>query len=72
MPDGRAGGDDDGYLTGRGQAWFAFAMTFGLMLFDYIDRQMIVYLNRTSSLELAICRLSVVRQRKRRSSSRQR
>ncbi len=35
-------GDD--YLTGRGQAWFAFAMTFGLMLFDYIDRQVIVSL----------------------------
>ena len=44
MPDDRGGGDDDGYLTGRGQAWFAFAMTFGLMLFDYIDRQMIVSL----------------------------
>ncbi len=35
---------DDGYLTTRGQAWFAFAMTFGLMLFDYIDRQVIVSL----------------------------
>ncbi|HJV97339.1 MAG TPA: MFS transporter [Albitalea sp.] len=35
---------DDGYLVGRGQAWFAFAMTFGLMLFDYIDRQVIVSL----------------------------
>ncbi len=31
-----------GYLIGRGQAWFAFAMTFALMLFDYIDRQVIV------------------------------
>jgi predicted MFS family arabinose efflux permease len=44
MPDGRGGGDNDGYLTSRGQAWFAFAMTFALMLFDYIDRQMIVSL----------------------------
>ena len=34
----------DGYLIGKGQAWFAFAMTFGLMLFDYIDRQVIVSL----------------------------
>jgi MFS family permease len=34
----------DGYLHGRGTAWFAFAMTFGLMLFDYIDRQVIVSL----------------------------
>jgi MFS family permease len=32
------------YLVGRRQAWFAFAMTFGLMLFDYIDRQVIVSL----------------------------
>jgi MFS transporter, Spinster family, sphingosine-1-phosphate transporter len=34
----------DGYLLGRGEAWFAFAMTIGLMLFDYIDRQVIVSL----------------------------
>jgi len=34
----------DGYLIGKGQAWFAFAMTFGLMLFDYVDRQVIVSL----------------------------
>ncbi|MDM0052894.1 MFS transporter [Variovorax sp. J22R115] len=34
----------DDYLTSRRQAWFAFAMTFGLMLFDYIDRQVIVSL----------------------------
>ncbi len=34
----------DRYLAGRGQAWFAFAMTFALMLFDYIDRQVIVSL----------------------------
>ncbi len=36
-------GSDD-YLVGRPQAWFAFAMTFALMLFDYIDRQVIVSL----------------------------
>ena len=34
----------DGYLIGKKHAWFAFAMTFGLMLFDYIDRQVIVSL----------------------------
>ena len=34
----------DGYLIPKAQAWFAFAMTFGLMLFDYIDRQVIVSL----------------------------
>lgn len=34
----------DDYLGGRGRAWFAFAMTFGLMLFDYIDRQIVVSL----------------------------
>ncbi len=34
----------DEYLHGRGPAWFAFAMTVGLMLFDYIDRQVIVSL----------------------------
>ena len=38
-----AGGPDD-YLVTRSQAWFAFAMTFALMLFDYIDRQVIVSL----------------------------
>ncbi|KWR91989.1 MFS transporter [Cupriavidus sp. IDO] len=36
-------GEDD-YLVSRKQAWFAFAMTFALMLFDYIDRQVIVSL----------------------------
>ena len=35
---------NDGYLFGPRQAWFAFAMTIGLMLFDYIDRQVIVSL----------------------------
>ena len=34
----------DHYITGKGAAWFAFAMTFVLMLFDYIDRQVIVSL----------------------------
>lgn len=34
----------DGYLFSAGTAWFAFAMTIGLMLFDYIDRQVIVSL----------------------------
>lgn len=34
----------DEYLTGRGPAWFAFVMTIGLMLVDYVDRQVIVSL----------------------------
>lgn len=34
----------DGYLFGRGPAWFAFAMTLGLMVFDYVDRQIVVSL----------------------------
>ncbi|MBV8501346.1 MAG: MFS transporter [Paucibacter sp.] len=34
----------DRYLVPPLQAWFAFAMTFALMLFDYIDRQVIVSL----------------------------
>jgi MFS family permease len=34
----------DDYLVGRGHAWFAFVMTVGLMMFDYIDRQVIVSL----------------------------
>jgi MFS family permease len=29
------------YLYGRGPAWFAYSMTVGLMIFDYIDRQII-------------------------------
>ncbi len=32
----------DGYLFSRGAAWFAFTMTIGLMVFDYVDRQIIV------------------------------
>lgn len=39
---GQAGAD--GYLIGPRQAWFAFGMTAALMLFDYIDRQVIVSL----------------------------
>jgi len=35
---------DNGYLTSRPQVWFAFAMTFALMFFDFIDRQVIVSL----------------------------
>jgi MFS transporter, Spinster family, sphingosine-1-phosphate transporter len=31
----------NGYLFGRSQAWFAYLMTIGLMVFDYIDRQII-------------------------------
>jgi len=34
----------DSYLFGQRQAWFAFAMTVGLMMVDYIDRQIIVSL----------------------------
>jgi predicted MFS family arabinose efflux permease len=32
------------YVLGRRQAWFAFAMTIGLMMVDYLDRQVIVSL----------------------------
>ncbi|HYX04130.1 MAG TPA: MFS transporter [Reyranella sp.] len=32
----------DTYLFGRGTAWFAYAMTIALMIFDYVDRQVIV------------------------------
>ena len=35
---------DDNYLVSRGAAWFAYAMTLGLMIMDYIDRQVIVSL----------------------------
>ena len=34
----------DCYLVNRRAAWFAFAMTLALMVFDYIDRQVIVSL----------------------------
>src|SRR3982750_759516 len=36
--------DADSYLFGPRQAWFAFAMTIGLMMVDYIDRQIVVSL----------------------------
>jgi predicted MFS family arabinose efflux permease len=39
-----AAGAADGYRFGRGQAWFAFAMTIALMMVDYLDRQVIVSL----------------------------
>jgi predicted MFS family arabinose efflux permease len=42
--DGPEAGNNDDYLTSRRQAWFAFAMTFALMFFDFIDRQVIVSL----------------------------
>lgn len=42
--DNAASDGNDNYLIGKPQAWFAFAMTFALMLFDYIDRQVIVSL----------------------------
>src|SRR4029450_162332 len=32
------------YPFGQRQAWFAFAMTIGLMMVDYLDRQVIVSL----------------------------
>jgi MFS family permease len=32
----------DGYLFGPREAWFAFALTVGLMVFDYADRQIVV------------------------------
>ena len=34
----------EGYLFGRGPAWFALAMTVALMMVDYLDRQVIVSL----------------------------
>ena len=38
--DSQAQSDD--YLVSKRYAWFVFAMTFTLMLFDYIDRQIVV------------------------------
>src|SRR5207247_1548532 len=32
----------DGFLFGRGAAWFAYGMTMALLIFDYVDRQVIV------------------------------
>ena len=42
-PDAKHGAADS-YLFSRGSAWFAFAMTIALMVFDYVDRQVIVSL----------------------------
>lgn len=39
MTDGPGVNKKDDYLYGRGTAWFAFAMTVALMLFDYICLQ---------------------------------
>ena len=44
LPYGQQSSDHDIYPTGRRQAWFAFAMTFALMFFDFVDRQVIVSL----------------------------
>jgi predicted MFS family arabinose efflux permease len=44
LPTSEARPGDDTYLFGRGEAWFAFAMTMALMIFDYVDRQVIVSL----------------------------
>ena len=35
-------GGGNGYLFGRGSAWFAYTMTVALMIIDYVDRQVIV------------------------------
>jgi MFS family permease len=43
LPDAPAGRENS-YLVSPRQAWFAFAMTVGLMVFDYVDRQIIVSL----------------------------
>lgn len=43
-PHGPEAGNHGDYLTSRRQVWFAFAMTFALMFFDFIDRQVIVSL----------------------------
>ena len=40
-PLGGAGADPSGYASGRGYAWTVFALTFGLMLSDYMSRQVI-------------------------------
>jgi MFS family permease len=44
LHDAPARPDDGDYLHGRRAAWFAFAMTLGLMVVDYVDRQVIVSL----------------------------
>ena len=42
MPANSDRADPDSYLFGPRQAWFAYAMTISLMIFDYVDRQVIV------------------------------
>jgi MFS transporter, Spinster family, sphingosine-1-phosphate transporter len=42
MPADSDRADPDSYLFGPRQAWFAYAMTISLMIFDYVDRQVIV------------------------------
>jgi hypothetical protein len=48
----------DEYLFGRGAAWFAYFMTLGLMIMDYVDRQVIVslfpFMKALSSLDVLI------------------
>jgi len=43
MDASRPAGEDE-YLFSRGAAWFAYFMTLGLMIMDYVDRQVIVSL----------------------------
>ena len=42
----------DSYLFGPGAAWFAYAMTLGLMVMDYVDRQVIGILAPTLTRDL--------------------
>ena len=35
-------GSEHGYLIGKPQAWFAFVLSFLLMTFDFVDRQIVV------------------------------
>src|ERR1700746_730805 len=44
IPNDCAASENGDYLTSRPQVWFAFAMTFALVFFDFIDRQVIVSL----------------------------
>jgi len=37
-----AGWRGDGHLVSRRGAWLVFAMTFPLMVFDFVDRQIVV------------------------------
>jgi predicted MFS family arabinose efflux permease len=39
---GSHGDGGDRFLFGRGAAWFAYGMTMALLIFDYVDRQVIV------------------------------